>query len=71
VYYQGSEKYFESKYHLVGGHGKIIILNFLFKNYKLFQNNTSDSEYKHEYTRVHTEFVFLYFCMLQEDCIHT
>jgi hypothetical protein len=24
VYFQGNEKYFESKYHLVGGHGKYV-----------------------------------------------
>jgi hypothetical protein len=31
VYLKGSEKYFESKYHLVGGHGKHIISKCHFK----------------------------------------
>lgn len=28
VYFQGNEKYFESKYHLVGGHGKYMTSDY-------------------------------------------
>lgn len=28
VYFQGNEKYFESKYHLVGGHGKYMMSKY-------------------------------------------
>jgi len=52
VHFQGNEKYFESKYHLVGGHGKYISECYVLKSKPI-------TECKCGYKHKHTQYFFL------------